>query len=98
MPFVVDVSVAAAWAFPDEQGPYPNGVLGRLRQDSAIVPAIWTWELANVLLVGERRGRISTADAAAFLIDLRTLPITVDDDLPLHTATSSLSFARLLKL
>jgi predicted nucleic acid-binding protein len=96
MPFVVDVSVAAAWAFPDEQGPYPNGVLARLRQDRAIVPPIWPWELANVLLIGERRGRISPADTATFLVEVGSLPITVDDELSLHAVTFALGFARTL--
>lgn len=30
------------------------------------VPSLWPLEVANILLVGERRGRISQADTATF--------------------------------
>lgn len=47
-------------------------------RDEALVPAIWPLEVANVLLVGERKGRITPAGSKAFLASLAALPIVVD--------------------
>lgn len=94
MPFVVDVSVAAAWAFPDEEAPYPNRVLVRLKQDRAFVPPIWPWALTNVLIVGERRGRNTSARTAAVLAEIGALPITVDEQRPLDAVAFALGLAR----
>jgi hypothetical protein len=41
---------------------------------------LWPLEVANVLSVGERRGRITPADTAKFLSLLDTFPIAVDDE------------------
>jgi len=41
----------------------------------SIVPAIWSLEVGNVLLVAERRGRLSEADSSRFLSMLADLPI-----------------------
>ena len=43
-----------------------------------VVPAIWPLEVANVLLVAERRSRLSEAQASRFLELLAQLPINVD--------------------
>ena len=39
---------------------------------------MWPLEVANVLVVGERRGRLTASQSAQFLALLRSLPITVD--------------------
>lgn len=67
-----------SWCFEDETTEYAESVLGSLRDVSAAVPALWPLEVANVLLVGERRGRISHSKAASFVRVLRELPISVD--------------------
>lgn len=77
--FVVDNSVTMAWCFADEVTSYTESVLDRLRDTQALVPVIWPLEVANVLLVAERRQRITEAQTAHFLELLRALPITVDD-------------------
>ncbi|HEY5230790.1 MAG TPA: type II toxin-antitoxin system VapC family toxin, partial [Galbitalea sp.] len=61
--FVIDTSLAMAWCFEDEATPPTEAVLDRLREDQAVVPAIWPLEIANVLLVAERRGRLTEAQA-----------------------------------
>lgn len=45
---------------------------------SAVVPNLWHLEVANTVLVGERRKRPTTMPPAAFLAHLGTLPIAVD--------------------
>ena len=49
-------------------------------EDEAIVPALWTIEVRNILIVNERRNRIEPGDADAFLRDLARLPIRVRRD------------------
>ena len=68
-----------AWCFEDEASEATDAVLDRLNDDEAVVPAIWPLEVANVLLVAERRGRVSEAQASRFLELLAQLPIDVDD-------------------
>ena len=65
--FVVDANVTMAWCFEDEVTDDTEAVLDRLRSEQAIVPAIWPLEVANVLLVAERRGRISEAQINRFI-------------------------------
>lgn len=76
--FVLDCSVTMAWCFEDEAADYADAVLTRLAVAEALVPAIWPLEVANVLLVAERRDRLTQADAARFVRLLRTLPISID--------------------
>ena len=75
--FVLDVSVTMAWCFKDEASDDTWALLDRLTADTAIVPGIWSAEVANVLLVAERRQRIDTADARTFIARLMALPIVV---------------------
>lgn len=67
-----------AWCFDDESTPATEAILDKLLTEPVTVPAIWTFEVSNVLLVAERRGRISEAQASRFLQLLFQLPITVD--------------------
>lgn len=83
-----------AWAFSDEQTPAALAVRGRLLTESAVVPAIWPFEVANVLIVGERRGRISPGDANQFLVDLQRTAIILDVTPPLALPTVLVTFAR----
>ena len=78
MPFVLDASIAACWAFEDEDHPRAALALERIRTDEARVPGLWWFEVRNVLLVNERRGRISEVGTAGFLRDLSRLGVTLD--------------------
>jgi predicted nucleic acid-binding protein len=77
--FVLDGSVALAWFFEDETDAYAETVQDSLATATATVPAIWHLEIANALLVGERRKRTTEAKAVKFLALLGKLPITADD-------------------
>jgi predicted nucleic acid-binding protein len=78
MPFVLDASIAACWAFEDEDHPVAALALERIRTDEARVPSLWWFEVRNTLIVNERRGRLTEADVAAFLRGLSRLGVTVD--------------------
>jgi len=76
---VVDASVTLSWCFPDEQTPLSLQVLDRLNAGAeALVPAFWSVEVLNSLLVGEKRGRITPEQTRAFLSSLAALRPTVD--------------------
>jgi predicted nucleic acid-binding protein len=77
--FVLDGSLALAWYFKDEADPYADAVAARFPAARAAVPVIWPLEVANALLMGERRRRSTEAQAAKWLTYLGLLPITVDD-------------------
>jgi predicted nucleic acid-binding protein len=91
---VIDSSVAIAWCFPDEQDDYSQSVLDALSSERAIVPDLWHLEVANTLVVGERRKRSTQADTVTWLGFLALLPITVDDETKIHAFRETLSLAR----
>ena len=68
-----------AWCFEDEGSAYTEGVLDRLRETQALVPATWPQEVANVLLAAERRDRLNEAQTAHFAQLLQLLPILVEE-------------------
>lgn len=92
--FVLDNSVTMSWCFPDENDSYAQDVLKALPGTAAAVPSLWPLEVANILLVGERRGRISQADTATFIGLLEGLPIRIDDETSEHAMKASLNLAR----
>lgn len=91
MPFVLDASIAACWAFDDEDHPVAAAALERIRADEAIAPSLWWFEVRNTLIVNERRGRLSEADTAIFLRELSRFGVMLDRA-PQETAI--LTFAR----
>lgn len=78
MNFVLDASVALAWAFEDERSQTAVAALDELERSEAITSTIWSLEVVNGLLTAERRGRISGPDANRFGALLLELPIVVD--------------------
>jgi predicted nucleic acid-binding protein len=76
--FILDCSISASWCLKDESNEEANSILERLGEDEALVPSIWPVEMANVLVVAERRKRISAADAARAIEILLSLPIKAD--------------------
>lgn len=91
---VIDSSISIAWCFPDEQDKYSQTVLDVLTSTQAIVPHLWHLEVANTLLVGERRKRSTQANTVAWLGFLAALPITVDDETNNHAFGNTVSLAR----
>ncbi|BBO16453.1 virulence associated protein VapC [Candidatus Brocadia pituitae] len=92
--FVIDCSVVMAWCFVDEADEYADSVLDMLASAEAVAPSIWALEVANVLLVGERRKRLKEADSARFIELLRELHITADNETADHALREILSIGR----
>ena len=95
---VIDCSVTMAWYFKDEANPYSDAVRSALAIERAAVPALWPLEVANVLLMGERRKRSTQAQAAKWLRFLTALPIAVDSQAPILAFDPILNLARSHKL
>ena len=93
--FVVDCSVAMSWLFQGEATPQTQSVLNRLANETALVPAWWFVEIANVLAIAERNGRIVRAQSDAFVADLGKLGIERDDAAPDRAFTYLLALCRL---
>jgi predicted nucleic acid-binding protein len=90
MPFVVDASVVGAWLLPDESHPIAEHALRQLAVETAIAPALLWFELRNMLVVNERRGRLDAAKTSQALRLLKSLPIStvaeLDEDLLMRLA------------
>lgn len=78
MPFVIDASVTASWLLPDETDARAERAYALLDTDFALVPGLWWFELRNVFIVNERRGRIDRAKTQRALRLLASLPIQLD--------------------
>lgn len=92
--FVLDCSVAVAWCFEDEASPETDAVLERVRDEGALVPALWHLELGNVLVQAERRKRLTAADSTTRLELIADLPIATDDETPHRALREVLTLAR----
>jgi predicted nucleic acid-binding protein len=79
---VLDASLALSWALPDEASAYSDTVLTKVASSGALVPDLWPHEMANGLLMAQKRGRYSTAQRMAFVEELLRLPIEVDASSP----------------
>lgn len=77
---VIDASGAIAWAPPDESDEYADEAMRLAVEGGAIVPALWPLEVANILVINERRGRLAPGDAEGIMQDLRDLAPTVDPE------------------
>jgi predicted nucleic acid-binding protein len=90
MAFVLDCSITAVWALADEESALANLTAERLKQEIAIVPSVWWYEIRNLLVVNERRKRLTKDDSAVFLEFLSAYPIQIE---PIEDEGSIFSFA-----
>jgi predicted nucleic acid-binding protein len=95
---VLDASVALSWCFKNEATTIGDRVLERLAGAAASVPAIWHLEIANVLALSERRGRITPANSTEFIALLETLVIVIDEETPSRALGRVLDIARAERL
>jgi predicted nucleic acid-binding protein len=75
---VLDVSAVGGWCFEDERTAASEALLARLPDCELCVPGLFLWELANVLLMAERRSRITAADRSSFLALITALDLRLD--------------------
>jgi len=97
MILVVDASFALAWLFArqdESEAAHAERGLAMLARTDALVPALWHLEIANALVVGERRGLVAQAKTAEFLANLDGLPIATDSADPANRREAVLAMAR----
>lgn len=92
--FVLDGSLALAWYFKDEAVSYADAVAASFLKARALVPIIWPLEIANAVLMGERRKRSTEAQAAKWFSYLSALPIIVDETTNDHAWSEVLALGR----
>ena len=96
MKFVIDNSVVMAWLLTNQASPLTEKILDLLGlgEAHAFVPSIWPLEVSNMLLVMEKRQKISNSDSVRFIAILKALPISVEEQSPLETLAQTLAIGR----
>ena len=94
MPFVLDTSITMAWCFADESTAFTQNLLDELLPSYAQVPALWTFEVANVLVINERKGRITVPGSETFLYTLAALDIRIQPAIGTIDSLALLSLTR----
>jgi predicted nucleic acid-binding protein len=101
MSLVLDNSVAMLWLLPQSN---PAGmaladkVLTQLQNDGAMAPSLWTLEAANVIAKCQRLGKITQAQASAFVALLEGLGIAIDASTSQRALHGTLDLARQFRL
>src|SRR4051812_32322901 len=95
---VLDGSITLAWIFEDESNAIADAVQETVVASGAIVPSLWPLEIANGLVVGERRRRITEEKAARTLVLLGALRIVVDTETSARAFREIRDLARALNL
>jgi predicted nucleic acid-binding protein len=90
--FVIDASSVLAWCFEDEGGPEADALIEQVAAEGAAVPGLWSFEVANGLVMGERR--IKPAESAAFVAMIEALPIVADPATGARALHETMSLAR----
>jgi predicted nucleic acid-binding protein len=95
---VVDASIALTWCFEDEVTEATEAIGTRVDSEGAVVPDLWRLEVANALLLAERRGRLKRSNMEQRLELLAALPIAIDADTASRAWTDTLLLARAERL
>ena len=89
--FVADASVAMAWVVQSQSSQATDNLLAAAETGEPVhVPVLWTFEVANALLILKRRRRIDQQGYDQARLDLRGLRPLLDEEGP-HLGLSSIS-------
>lgn len=75
---VIDVSAVLGQLLAEAEADYAERVLGEVAVNGAVVPPLFWYEVRNVLVVAERRGRLRADQSDLFLGALGDLPIEAE--------------------
>jgi predicted nucleic acid-binding protein len=79
MSWVLDCSLALAWALPDETSRRAERFLAHVTAETFLwVPALWWYEIANALTMAQRRRRLPESDGSRLIELYASLPIQTD--------------------
>ena len=76
---VVDASIALSAILPDEFDRRANDAWELIVTGGALVPSHWPLEVANGLLIAQRRKRITDSDRRDTISDLMGMPLSMGD-------------------
>ena len=79
MAFVLDTSVTLSWCLPDEFSSATDAIYRALPHSFAVVPMLWKYELANILGLAEKKGRITQDQITRFLESLHSFDLRFTD-------------------
>ena len=97
--FVLDCSISISGCFLDGKNPYAMNILNNLdNNQQVIVPSLWYTEIANVLLVGLRKKRLTLSDLQKYLTLVTNLPIVLDEQPIMQSMPQILHLAQLYDL
>jgi len=92
-PFVADASVAIGWVHPSQATKLTEAMLEELSAGARLeVPALWPLEVANALIVLQRRRKLTEGERSLALRWLRGLPLHIDHEM------AALAFSELSEL
>lgn len=79
--FVLDSSFTIAWILGEEgEEEHTDSVFSLIKENTALIPSLWFYEVANVLAIGKRRGRLSQKDLTRAITLLKAIPTVVEPD------------------
>ena len=88
---VLDSSVTMAWMLRDEPSARADAILEQVADIGGVAPALWWVEVRNVLVIAERKGRLTQEDTAAAVQAIDALGVRLDQ------APDSVSLFRLAR-
>ena len=94
-PYVIDPSVALGWLLPDETNERAGAVRRALEAGAeAWIPLHWWLEVANGLLMAERRKRITSDGVVQAISLVNSLPFEQDEETAEQIPTRTIELAR----
>lgn len=101
MTFVLDASVALLWLAPQTNPAgteYATEALVALKDSRAVVPSLFSLEIANVVAKLESKGLVTEANSQRYIALLGHLNVSVDQATAAHALGDTLNLARRYKL
>lgn len=99
MDWVIDCSCAAALFLPDESSSKAKSFISDLAEDSTLwIPALWWYEMTNVLTVAERRKRISHFEVLKIIHLFDQFDLNTDNSSGAEFSNQVYELTRLYKL
>lgn len=78
MALVIDASVTGSLLLPDDLLPMTRRLRDAMRTERIIVPWVWWFEVQNILIANERRGRLGPEHTDRILDAMKRLPVERD--------------------
>lgn len=93
MSLVIDASATLASVYPEETTASIEAVFVTVADEGAWVPTLWRVEVANILSLGVRRGRMTITRRDSSLADLASFPIFEDAETGMHAWSRTIALA-----